>query len=180
MRRNLTPAAAVPLALLLLLAAAAPPLGAAGVRDDAGFFSRQTRDTVNSTLQRIQQQRGKNVVVETYPGIPQSMQGSYDPNNKTNFFDQWMVQRGREAGADLFILITREPAHVQVGESAATRNSGAFTVENRRQATTTLLDAFKAKQFDQGLVQTVNYIDRTLGQNTGPERSANASPSRSS
>ena len=171
MRR--TPSALLALVALLLLPAAgsAVALGAT-VRDGADFFSPEAESRVNEMLARIQQRHGKNVVVETYPTTPPSLAVGGSQQQRSQAYDQWMTRRGREVGADVFVLVTREPSFAQVGASQAMRSSGAFTQADYNETASLLVGQFKQKRFDEGLVQAVQFIDRRLGSNTGPEQPA--------
>ena len=171
MRR--TPSALLVLLALLLLPAAgsAVALGAT-VRDGADFFSPEAESRVNEMLSRIQQRHGKNVVVETYPSTPPALSVGGTQEQRSQAYDQWMTRRGREVGADIFVLVTREPSFAQVGASQAMRSSGAFTQADYNETASLLVGQFKQKRFDEGLVQAVQFIDRRLGSNTGPEQTA--------
>lgn len=171
MRRNARPTlplAALP--LLLLAAAGAPPAMGGTLRDDADFFSPKAEQQVSQLLDRIQQRHGKNVVVETYAAAPASVPTGGDERARNAAYDQWMQRRGRETAADVLILVSRKPSHVQVGSSSAMQDTGAFTTNDHRQAAGVILPLFRQKQFDQGIVDAVEFIDRRLAQNTGPER----------
>ena len=111
MRR--TPSALlVLLALLLLPAAGSAVVLGATVRDGADFFSPEAESRVNEMLSRIQQRHGKNVVVETYPSTPPALSVGGSQEQRSQAYDQWMTRRGREVGADVFVLVTREPSFV--------------------------------------------------------------------
>ena len=162
---------------VILLAATTAARGqtATGIRDDANFFSPQGEAKAADAIRRIEQRHGTRVVVETYPSIPREVLSEFgQPTNRTQFYERWMVRRGRQTGGDVFLLITREPRWAQIGASEKTRQSGAFTTQDFVQANERLIAAFKQQQFDQGLLQAVEFIDRRLGENTGPERTDRA------
>jgi len=171
MRRN-TILAAVGGLIAVVLAAVAAHAGA--LRDDAGFFSQDAQTRVTQVLDRIQQRHGKNVVVETYPVPPPSVPAGGDERARDAAYEKWMQERGKELGADVLILVTKSPAHVQLGASQATRSSGAFTTNDIKTTSAALLAQFRQKNFDDGILQAVESIDRRLGQSTGPERDPNA------
>lgn len=165
---------AVSLVLLACAGALAPSARAGTLRDDADFFSQQTETRVKDSLDRIQQRHGKNVVIETYPSPPASVPTGGGEQARNQAFSEWMNRRGREIGADVMILITKNPSHAQVGSSQAMRNSGAFTADDHRATSALMLPYFRQKNFDEGIVQAVQFIDQRLGRNTGPERTAGA------
>ena len=174
MRRASPPAVTVCLFTLALLSAGAPRAGAGTLRDDGNFFSPDAEQRVMQTLDRIQSRHAKNVVVETYASPPSGIPTGGDERSRNAAYDQWMQRRGRDVGADVLILVTRNPSHVQVGSSQAMQGSGAFTADDHRQTTALILPAFRQRQFDEGITEAVAFIDRRLGQNTGPERGAGA------
>ena len=122
-----------------------------GIRDSGEFFSTQAIEQAGRTLQKIKQEFGKDVVVETFPAIPEDVRGSYDANAKNRFYDSWITREARRQGVNgVLILITKEPAHFQVGVGNKTRQK-EFTVADRDALRDTILRDFRQKQFDQGL-----------------------------
>jgi uncharacterized protein len=173
--------------LLALLATAlvpAPHARAGSLRDEADFFSPETEQRVTQALDQIQQRRGKNVVVETYAAPPSSIPTGGDERARNEAYHQWAVERGRATRADVVVLITRNPSHLRVDSSSALRQSGAFTDADQTAAANAMLPAFRQKNFDQGILDGLAFIDRKLAQATGPDRSSGAAsgstPSRSS
>ena len=164
----------VPVALFVVSLLDAPAALAGALRDDGNFFSPQAEQRVTQMLDRIQSRHGKNVVVETYQAPPSQIPTGGDERTRNAAYDQWIQRRGRETSADVLILVTRNPSHVQVGSSQAMQNSGAFTADDHRQTSGLILPMFRQRQFDDGIVQAVELIDRRLSQNTGPERNSGA------
>jgi uncharacterized protein len=158
--------------VLLALILATLPLAARGgtLRDGADFFSPDTEANVTQTLDRIQQRHGKNVVIETYATPPSSVPTGGSQAARDQAYLDWVDRRGTELGADVFVLVTRYPSHVEVASSKAMRNSGAFTENDHRATRDLILPQFRQRAFDEGILQAVQFIDRRLGQNTGPER----------
>lgn len=163
-----------PVSLLLLASAGAlaPSARAGTLRDDADFFSPQAETRVKETLDRIQRRHGKNVLIETYPSPPASVPTGGSEQARNRAFSEWMNRRGKETRADVLVLVTKNPSHAQVGSSSAMRSSGAFTADDHRATSALMLPYFKQKNFDEGIVQAVQFIDQRLGRNTGPERNA--------
>ena len=169
MHRTLTPF--LPLVLTALFAGAVIPAARAGtLRDGADFFGAEAERTVTQTLDRIQQRHGKNVVIETYAAPPSSVPAGGSEAARNEAYRQWLDRRGTELKADVMVLVTRNPSRVEVGSSTAMRNSGAFTADDHRATSDLILPQFRQRNFDEGILQAVQSIDRRLGQNTGPER----------
>ena len=161
----------IAIALVLASVALLTREAVAGVlRDGADFFSTNAESQVKQTLDRIQQRHGKNVVVETQTSPPPSVPTGGSEAARNQAYRDWLDRRGTEQGADVIILVTRNPSHVEVGSSKAMRDSGAFTANDHRATSDLILPRFRQKNFDEGILQAVQFIDRRLGQNTGPER----------
>ena len=163
-----------PQSVLLALTLVLLPLSARGgtLRDGADFFSPDAEASVTQSLDRIQQRHGKNVVVETYPAPPSSVPTGGSAAARDQAFRAWIDRRGTELGADVIILVTRNPSHVEVASSKAMRSSGAFTENDHRATADLILPQFRQREFDEGILQAVQSVDRRLGQNTGPERNS--------
>jgi hypothetical protein len=173
--RCTTPRALAPGLFALALFSASLPARAGTLRDDGGFFSPQTEQRVTQALDRIRQRHGKNVAVETYQAPPPTVNTGGDERARNVAYHDWAQRRGRELGADILILITRNPTHLRVDSNQATQNSGAFTRTDHDAAANVILGPFRQQRYDEGIIQGLEAIDRRLGQTTGPERSSGAS-----
>ena len=163
---------ALPTVLVSLALSLTPAARAAILRDGADFFSPGAESQVTQTLDRIEQRHGKNVVIESHPSPPPSVPTGGSEAARNQAYREWLDRRGTELGADVMILVTRSPSRVEVGSSKAMRSSGAFTENDHRATRDLILPQFRQKNFDEGILQAVQFIDRRLGQNTGPERNA--------
>jgi uncharacterized membrane protein YgcG len=159
--------------LLAVQAKAASP----AVYDNAGFFSPDAVAQANQTIADIKKSTGKDVMVETYSSIPADMQATYNSADKNAFFEQWLVSRARvEHVNGVFVLICKNPSHLQVEAGKDTRTK-AFTVADRDQLRNILVDHFKAKDFDQGLLDGVKYVQTTMQSNLGNNSAAQSTSS---
>src|SRR5439155_20154012 len=126
-------AATVLFALIGCLTLAAAPARALDpqVRDDASFFSSQSVEQANTIIRQIKQDHGKDVMVETFPKIPDDQLPQFDPTRKDQFLDKRLTVRAKELGVNgVYILICKDPSRVQVGVGKETRQR-AFTEANR-------------------------------------------------
>jgi len=144
------------LALLVapLLALQSPPAHAAvaEVVDNAGFFSADAVRQANQKLDDLDAQHHKQMRVETYAQIPADQRNGYTDANQRQFFQRWTVRRAEQAGVNgVMVLICREPAQIQVEIGKRTAASGVFTQADRVRMVKALGDAFKAKNYDDGL-----------------------------
>ena len=77
------------LAPIVALASFASPASAGEIRDDAGFFDKDTVQRARNVVNQIQQKNGVNVVVETYAEIPADLKAKYDDAHKDQFYEDW-------------------------------------------------------------------------------------------
>ena len=155
-----------------LMGVAAPPAHAAeGVSDGGTFFRPETASEAGDIIRAIRQAYGRDVVVETYPSVPGDLKDEFARDGKEKFYENWLNRRARERGVrGVFILMTREPGRVQVGVDAATRRR-VFTVADRETLRGILTSAFRARQFDRGLLDGLRFVGRRMGENTAADRS---------
>jgi uncharacterized protein len=85
-----------------------------------------------------------------------------DRAERARFFEKWARERATaEHVRGIYILITKEPGHVQVEEDRKTREQGFGTTE-RNELRDKLLEGFRHKDYDKALVDGVDYVGRTL------------------
>jgi uncharacterized protein len=146
----------------------------AEVRDDAGFFKPDTVARANEVIKEIKQRYKKDLVVETVRQVPEGERQeatSPDPGVKARFFAGLAVRRAREEGVDgIYVLITRQPGHVEVAVGNNTRL--VFPDEKRHQLTEILLNDFKKKEYDEGLLGAVQYVRSALAAKPVANRAA--------
>jgi uncharacterized membrane protein YgcG len=140
----------------------------AEVRDEAGFFKPETVTRANEVIKEIKQKYKKDLLVETVRHVPEGERqeaSSSNPDVKARFFADWADRRAREEGVDgIYVLITREPGHVEVAVGNRTRTE--FPDEERHRLTQILLNQFKKKEYDEGLLEAVRYVRSALAAHT--------------
>lgn len=159
------------LVILSLVLLAAPVSASAQVRDDGNFFSPQTEQQLADRINDLRSRAGKKVVIETYPAIPAELRAEA---SAADFWDRWITSRGKAEGADVMILITRDPGHLEVGSSLAMRTSGAFTATDHRAVSAAMAPYFKAKDFDTGVLKGLSVIEERIKPGATPSRGAPA------
>jgi hypothetical protein len=143
-------------------AAAAEP----HVFDGGLFFSDEAVSEADDVIRHIKRAYGRDVMVETYPAVPDELKGELARDGKDKFYENWLNRRARQLGVrGVFVLMTREPGRVQVGVDRATRRR-AFTVADEESLRHILASAFRARQFDRGLLDGLRFVDRRMGENT--------------
>jgi hypothetical protein len=152
-------------AAAVLLMCCAAFAGKAEVVDSAGFFSADAVMQANQKLGDLDSRFGREMRVETFPEIPNELRGQYTEAGKRAFFQKWARQRAEAAGVrGVIVLICKNPSSLQVEVGGDTARSGVFTQTDRARMSTTLVDAFKAKNFDQGLAAAVSQFESALKQ----------------
>ena len=129
------------LAVTLLGGLAAGRCSAASeVKDTAHLFSDKALREANDILKEIESTARREVVVETYAGIPPEKQREYDriPNEDkaahNRFFANWAEERFRARRANgVYVLIYKppggKPGHVQVEAGDETRKNDFTTAD---------------------------------------------------
>lgn len=169
---------------LLALSFASSAIAAPGVTDDAKFFTPETVQKVNGDLKLIEKDFGKELVIETFATVPESMKADYeaakdDKLKRAEFFAKWLGERAHELKVNgVYVLVSRDPAHLEVKAGAKTREKGEFTQLNSDRMRDILVTAFKAKNYDEGLQKSADYFRASLKENLGGVRHTGASVAR--
>jgi hypothetical protein len=186
MRAAIGPAVRPPRSLssrlsLLLVTALAVCLGVRGdasvlstsdphVFDGGMFFSEEAVSEADDVIRGIKQSYDRDVMVETYAGIPDDLKDDLARDGKDKFYQDWLNRRARQLDVrGVFVMMTREPGRVQVGVDKSTRNR-AFTLADAEALRETLGSAFRTRHFDRGLLDGVRLVRRRMAENTSPER----------
>lgn len=138
------------------------------VRDGAGLFSSSTLQEANQAIERIQKDFHKDLLVETFPRVPEDRTAAYE-QNREEFFSSFLRDRAMATRVDgIYVLVMKEPPphrlRVQVGVGNVTRQR-AFTLANREELVRKLQSAFRDDRFDDGLREGVAYVQRSLNEN---------------
>jgi uncharacterized membrane protein YgcG len=159
----------VSVAVLLLIVGASQAWAVVPeVQDKGGFFKPETIAKANDVLVDIATKYRKDLLIETYPSVPQEKAAAFkdmDEQARHKFFEEWANSRARRRRVEgIYVLITKEPGHVQIEVGRQTLRA-AFTEKDRDRLREIFLDAFKKKEFDRGLLEGVQFVEKTLGQN---------------
>jgi uncharacterized membrane protein YgcG len=136
----------------------------AEVRDEAHFFSADAVAQANEIIREIKQQHKKDLLIETVRRVPENKKdeaNSSDAKVKGHFFANWAVERARMEGVNgIYVLITREPGHVEVAVGDQTHS--VFSNEERHRLSQLLLTHFRDKEYDEGLLAAVKDVRSVL------------------
>jgi uncharacterized protein len=143
----------------------AVPSQAAEVTDDAGFFSRKALDKANEQLAGLKKETGKEVRIETVKAVPSEKKvdvAKMEKSERSRFFEKWTVDRAKaEHVKGIFVLICKDPGHVQVVVDRQTREQG-FGVTDEKQLADKFLEGFKHKDYDKALLDAVDDASQTV------------------
>jgi uncharacterized protein len=152
----------------------------ADVRDAAGFFSTDAVAKANELIGQVRQKHGKDVIVETVSSLPDA---PADAAAREKYFQDETSRRGKAAGIKgLYILISRNPSSLYAGVDPDTQ-AKLFTLEDRGRLKELLIQRFKAKDFDGGLLSGMRMVDETMAAHASGRSTAapaGAAPPRSS
>jgi hypothetical protein len=140
------------------------------IADGAAFFSAKAVSEASDIIDSIVSMHDRDVRVETYAQVPEHLRDDLARDGREKFYDDWLNRRARELGVrGIFILITRTPGRIQVGVDKATQRR-AFPADDRDALREGLATAFRAKRYDQGLLDGLKFLRRRLDENTARER----------
>jgi len=163
------------IAPLIFLCAAFPAAAASlGVKDGAHFFTADAIGQAEQVIQQINARHHRDVLIETVPDVPQDMQGQLQSQGRAEFFKQWADKRAVDQGVSgVYMLICKNPSHLQaaVGNATAQR---LFTSSDRDELGRQMVAAFKARQFDPGLVDGVRFIEQRMDSHVSSRNSGTA------
>jgi len=135
------------------------------IRDGAGFFSRKALGEANARIAEIEKNYGKEIRIETFKTVPDGkvdVVSRMTKGERAGFFEKWARDRATsEHVRGIYILICRNPGHVQVEEDRQTRNQG-FGLADRNALSEKLLAGFRHKDYDQALLDSMEFISRTM------------------
>jgi hypothetical protein len=159
---------AATLVLASLTGAIRPAVGVPrGVIDEGKFFSAKAIEDANKEIGKITREYGKDLLIDTVPGVPAEQEVKYKELGKQQFFNTWAEQRASGAGVrGIYILLSRQPGHLQIEVDKATRQK-AFTADDRIRLVQKMLPLLKDKKNDEALRAAVDTVASTIQRNGG-------------
>ena len=140
------------------------------VRDSAGIFSANAVKQADETVRRIQKEFRKDLLVETFAGIPDNRTEDYK-RNREDFFSNFVRERAQAARIDgIYVLVLKEPPphryRIQVAVGQVTRQR-AFLSSDRDELVRVLQASFREDKYDDALRSGVAFVERSLRSNLG-------------
>jgi uncharacterized protein len=138
------------------------------IKDDAGLFSPTALESAREEGRRIERRYKRVLVLETYAGIPAAMRKEFNPAVKDRFFQEWARDRAAKRGvvSGVYLLICKEPAHVEVVVKKRFYQATFFTPENRKELEA-LLERDLWSRPDPALTEAVGLVDTAYRKNLG-------------
>jgi uncharacterized membrane protein YgcG len=138
------------------------------VQDGATFFKPETIAKANDLLAEIGKKHDKDLLIETYATVPADKVAAVktmDKEARSQFFQEWANSRAKRRRVNgIYVLISKEPGHIQVEVGRETQK-GAFTLKDEAHLREILIVAFDKKEYDRGLLEGVQYVQKTLDDN---------------
>lgn len=135
------------------------------IRDTAAFFSESSKAEAARNITELGRRFRKDLVIETFREIPETVRQGVNLQDKpavNRLFEQWPVQQAKQHRVNgIYILLTKEPAHLQIVVGNETQNN-AFTLKDRDALASLMLARLRAKQNDEALVEGVNFVTTTM------------------
>jgi uncharacterized membrane protein YgcG len=138
---------------------------AAPINDGAKLFSDQAVASANRTISQLQAKYGHGIRIETHETVPGGKAATVSNKSaaeRNQFYSDWLKERAQTTHSEgLFLLMTRQPTHLQVGVSSSLRSAG-FTSSQRQMLINRMTSAFKQGDFDRGLTDGLATIEQTF------------------
>jgi uncharacterized membrane protein YgcG len=142
------------------------------VQDGAGFFKPEAIAKANDELADIGKRFRKDLLIETYATVPADKVEAVkamDKEGRAKYFAEWANSRAKRRRVEgIYVLISKDPGHIQVEVGKQTEKS-TFTIEDRNKLREILIDAFQKKEFDRGLLDGVQFVERKLEEHKANE-----------
>ena len=147
------------------------------VRDNARLFGPAKKEASNE-IKEIRNRYHADLVVETFQSVPWSFlpwsRGyklkQMDEAARAQFYADWARERAGKMGPKtIYVLICTQPAPlvVQVAVGSDRRLEQAFSPGDREQLRRLLLARFAQGRYDEGLLDGVGFVQKTLHDHLG-------------
>jgi TPM domain len=148
---------------------------AAEVIDNAKLFKPETVAAAKETLTAVEAKSGGLNVIETFATPPAELATQLEKvagPARRDLFVKWAKERQAETkSTGLYVLISNEPRHLEVGVGESLRNHKYSNAE-RDQVVKSMLTEFRSGEFDKGLGSAVDVYQKQLNS----DRSTVAAP----
>jgi len=140
----------------------------APIQDNAAFFSESAKSEAARNIIDLEKAVKKGVVVQTFKEVPSDVRQGVNMEDKAavnQAISQWALKQFKQNGVNgVYILLVKAPAHLQVEVGIDTQKR-AFTPRDRDTLVSTMLAKLHAKQYDDALLDGVNFVSSTMRAN---------------
>lgn len=151
--------------LAVISAGAVATAGIHQVWDEAHFAKPQALSQIDMILADIHDRFSKDLMIETFPGIPDDLKQKYQEQGKEKFYEGWTRSEAFQLGVNgVMVLVTGDPPHLQVEVGLDTRQK-AFTLDDRNELVEVLVKAFEKKDYDGGMLQAAQFVRDRMARN---------------
>ncbi len=174
------PARVVLLLLLGLLWAGSACAVAPEIKDEAKFFSPDAIKKANELIRQLARRTGFDLLIETLPAPPGEQADKLEkmsPADRNKFYASLAKQRANEVAVrGIYVLVTRTPPHLEL---AARHLPRRFTRDDFDKLRSMLIEAFRAKKYDEGLLNAVKMVqDKLTSAGSSGENLSTTGPSK--
>jgi len=156
--------------------------GIGAVRDNGAFFSESAKSEATRKISEIEHQYKKDLLIETFKEIPEEIKQGVDLTDKAavgRLFEKWTVEQAKKQKVNgVYILLTKEPAHIQIIVGTDTQKN-AFTLMDRTNLASLMLNKLLKKQNDDALLEGVNFVLTTMASHAPAHNRVNSVSSSS-
>lgn len=153
------------LSAAVLTAGAVAAAGIHQVWDEAHFAKPQSVSQIDQILAEIHDRFSKDLMIETFPCIPEDLKQKYQEQGKEKFYEGWTRSEAFQLGVNgVMVLVTGDPPHLQVEVGLDTRQK-AFTLDDRNELVEVLVRAFEKKDFNGGMLQAAQFVRDRMARN---------------
>ena len=150
---------------MLVAMAVLAPRGTAQVQDNAHIFSQQAIDQADQTINQIESKHRHQLLVVTYPSIPQAQQADFERVGKEQFFKTWVEQVASDQHVSgVVVLINMDPKHFEVAVGNETQKR-LFMLEDRTALQQHLTPYLRDQKYDDALTKTAKFVLDKMNQN---------------
>jgi uncharacterized protein len=144
---------------------------AAGIMDEAEFFSKSAKEEASKLIESAAKEFKKDLCIESLKELPKEIKGAVNPQNKAaadRMYEQFTIKQATKRKVNgVYILLVREPAHmhVVVGNETLRR---VFTLKDKDALVDMMLGHLRKKEFDDALLKGTRFVTATMKSNTLP------------
>jgi uncharacterized membrane protein YeaQ/YmgE (transglycosylase-associated protein family) len=155
-------------AALIIFGASRSSASPVPIQDNGAFFSDSAKSEASRNISELEKSVKKGVVVQTFKELPADVKQGLNLEDKAavkSAIAQWALKQFKQSGVNgVYILLVKSPAHLQVevGNDTQTR---AFTLRDRDALVSAMLVRLHAKQYDDALLEGVNFVSSTMRAN---------------